>query len=91
METIKEVLSVLSWLDLAAIGVLVWAVYKHGWPWVQAKFAGVFSFVKQDVAAIESRVRSVELFVEDHAHRVKSIEDLLIAAKIALPAPAPKA
>ena len=77
-SNIKELLSVISWLDLIALVIIGWAIWAHGWSWVRDKGASIWS-----------RVRTSELFIEDLGHRVSSLEKILVQAKIAVPAPLP--
>lgn len=72
---IKELFSVLSYLDLAALAIIAYEVHARGWPWVKAKLLAIASAFKTDVADIE--------------HRIQSIENVLVQAKIAVPAPDP--
>ena len=75
-SNIRELLSVISWLDLIALVIIGWAIWTHGWSWVKDKGASIWS-----------RVRTSEIFIEDLGHRVSSLESILVQAKIAVPAP----
>jgi hypothetical protein len=72
-SNIKEAFSILSWLDLAALAFIAYEVHARGWPYVKGKLQSAASAFKTDVSDLELRV--------------KSIETLLLQAKIAIPAP----
>ncbi len=44
----------LSIIDLVAIGVIVFAAYKKGWPWVSAKIGSVFTASSSAAARLEA-------------------------------------
>lgn len=71
MNTLKELFFAASWLNIASVAVLVFAVFHyarvHGWPWVVGKATsiansvkGFFTVAKADVTFLAARIGSLE-------------------------------